>query len=113
MLRFSLTAAGAHMTIKAMPLESIEDLLKNDYKVKSLLRGQKFDILFRTGNHEELCSEALADLRANSEEAGARFYARLHLERFCKLTWDLQVKPLLSRRYRCMWNLGNSLDRGV
>ena len=73
--------AGVHETINATPLESIEDLLKKYSQVASLLRGRKFDDLFRTGKHEELCSEALAVLRADSEEVGARFSAGLHLER--------------------------------
>ena len=73
--------AGVHKTIKATPLESIENLLKNYSQVESLLRGRKFDVLFRTGRHEELWSEALIVLRANSEEVGARFAAGLYLEK--------------------------------
>ncbi|MXZ10996.1 MAG: DUF4365 domain-containing protein [Gemmatimonadetes bacterium] len=89
--------AGVQETINATPLESIEDLLKKHSQVVSLLRSQKFDNLFRTGNYEELWSEALAVLRSDSEEVGARFSAGLHLERVLQVNFRPESEAFIER----------------
>lgn len=106
--------AGVHETINATPLESIEDLLKNYSQVASLLRGRKFDDLFRTGNHEELCSEALAVLRADSEEVRARFSAGLHLERVLQAHFKPASEAFIEQAIPLYMELGKlARPRGV
>ena len=106
--------AGVHETINATPLESIEDLLKKYSQVASLLRGRKFDDLFRTGNHEELCSEALAVLRADSEEVRARFSAGLHLERVLQAHFKPASEAFIEQAIPLYMELGKlARPRGV
>ena len=106
--------AGVHETINATPLESIEDLLKKYSQVASLLRGRKFDDLFRTGKHEELWSEALVVLRADSEEVGARFSAGLHLERVLRENFEPASKAFIERAIPLYVALGKlARPRGV
>jgi len=106
--------AGVHKTIKATPLESIEDLLKNYSQVKSLLRSQKFDVLFRARRHEELWREALVVFRADSEEVGARFAAGLHLERVLQANFEPASEAFIEQAIPLYVELGElARPRGV
>ena len=106
--------AGVHETINATPLESIEDLLKKHSQVASLLRSRKFDDMFRTEKHEELWSEALAVLRSDSEEVGARFSAGLHLERVLQANFGLTSEAFIERAIPLYVELGElARPRGV
>lgn len=105
---------GVHKTIKATPLESIEDLLKNYSQVKSLLQGQKFDVLFRTGRYEELWREALVVLRADSEEVRVRFAAGLHLERVLQANFEPVSEAFIQQAIPLYVELGElARPRGV
>ncbi len=103
-----------HETINAIPLESIETLLRGHSRVASLLRSRQFNDLFRTGEHEELCRQALAVLRADSEEVEARFSAGLHLERVLQASLEPTKEAYIAQAILLYVELGRLVrPRGV